>query len=91
VRKFGDGHGFDRTSESDLYDAMGEWEAVLGLGKKRRESVINWLLDVLLYFSRLSSLTLSFLSGTTSLFFRLGGYFANTNALSLLRVILLPL
>lgn len=58
VRNFVDEDEFHHISESESDDSATEWEAILGLGKKRRESVVNWLLDVpILHFYRLSSLT----------------------------------
>jgi hypothetical protein len=58
VRNFVDEDEFHHISESEFDDSATEWETILGLGKKRRESVVNWLLDVpILHFYRLSSLT----------------------------------
>ena len=58
ARKFVDEGEFHHISESEFDDPVTEWEAILGLGKKRRESVVNWLLDVpFSHFSRLSFLT----------------------------------
>ncbi|KIM43949.1 hypothetical protein M413DRAFT_25456 [Hebeloma cylindrosporum] len=50
---------FRRVAERGFDDPVTEWEALLGLGRKRRESVVNWLLDV-------TSLRLSLLSSLTS-------------------------
>ena len=58
MRNFVDEDEFHHISESEFDDLATEWEAILGLGKKRRESVVNWLLDVpISYFYRLTDLT----------------------------------
>jgi len=61
-----DGGEFHHISESGFDDSVTEWEAILGLGKKRREFVVNWLLDVPFFTLLLSVVSdFPFSSGVT--------------------------